>query len=71
VCSHSKNFQKVKVTSEEGNDPLRRSDYVRAFEEGAADKAALSNDHHDHNFDRKSAWAMELPPPPKCARGWG
>lgn len=68
VYSHRKNLRKGKATFQEGNDSLRRSDYVTASKEGvepsgqevhASDKAPLSNDGHDHNFDRGSGWVMD------------
>jgi len=68
VYSHRKNLRKGRVTSEEGNGSLRRSDYVMVVEEGAEPsgqdaqasyKAPLLNDGHDHNFDRGSAWVMD------------
>ena len=68
MYSRRNNFRKGKVTSDEGNDSLRRSDYVMALEEGvensgqdvqALDKAPLCDDGHDHNFDRGSPWVMD------------
>ena len=57
-------MQKGKVTYDERNVSLWRSDCVMAEEEGllhaghdvqASEKALVFNDGHDHNFDRVSA----------------
>jgi len=58
VYSRRKNLRKGKVAFEEGWF-IEEGEEPSGQEVQASDKACLSYEGHDHNFDRVSAWVMD------------